>query len=338
MAWTAAAVTVRAAEPLQRVRLGWVRGEGTESCLDRDALEQRVRERLGRDPFSQEAPVSIDGIVARDGSGWHAQLRIRSNTDEALGTRQLDSGASDCSAISEAVVLAVALTIDPSAGSAASAAAFPPEPTAPSPPQALLQTGPLPEPPRALPSVEPGRNALAPGETAHGTRALEVVARAGAALGVLPGLASDFGIASTYGSESFQLSLGLSLFPERQTDDGRFAFGLTTGSAGACYRAGLGASVHASLCAELQVGALHAVVLDTAELVPLGQGDHWWLAGAVGPRLSWIPAPPLRLEMGALLIAPISRERFAIRGSPDTLFQSAAVAGAAYVGVGAGFP
>jgi hypothetical protein len=322
---------------VQRVHLGWVRGEGTESCVDRDALQRRVRERLGRDPFSDEAAISIDGIVARDGSGWHAQLRIRRNAAEPLGTRQLDSTASDCAAISEAVVLAVALTIDPNAGAAASAAAFPPEPTTPNTVRTLLQTSPLPEPPRA-PVVEPERDVLARDERMPPSRMLDVVARAGAALGVLPGLAPAFGIASTYGSESIQLAVGLSLLPEQRTDDDRFAFGLTTAAAGACYRAGLAVWLDASLCAELQVGALHAVVLDTAQLVPLGQGDHLWLAGALGPRLSWLPTGPLRLETGVLLIAPISRERFAIRGSADTLFQSAAVAGAAYVGVGAGFP
>jgi hypothetical protein len=46
----------------------------------------------------------------------------------------------------------------------------------------------------------------------------------------------------------------------------------------------------------------------------------------------------VRLETGALLIAPISRERFAIQGSSDTIFQSSAVAVAATIGIGAGFP
>lgn len=145
-------------------------------------------------------------------------------------------------------------------------------------------------------------------------------------------------LAGSYGANPLLFTVGLSLLPQQETADGRFAFGLTSGSAGACFGRAIGGRFVGHLCGELQAGATHAVVLDSQQLVPLSQGDHLWLAGAGGPRLSWIAAAPLRLEAAALAVVPIVRKAFVIRNTNETVFESAPVAAMAYVGIGVGVP
>lgn len=342
LAWALAswlvASTVLAEDAVQKVRLAWVRSEGAESCPDEDELEKRVRERLGRDPFDKAAKLSIEGAVERSGDEWRAELQIRSDTSTPVGARKLATTAAECGAIADAVVLAIALTIDPSGAPSAPAAAFPLEPAPSSSGPVLQPTNPLPPPPPTTRVVEPTKDEPHREMSKHGRRAMDVLARGGIAAGILPRLAPFASLAGNYAFEPVRLTAGLFLIPEQETSDRRFAFGLTSGSAGICYDLRLAIHLAANLCAELQLGALHASVVDTEHLVPLSPGDHLWAAGAAGPRLSWMPVTPLRLEAGALGVVPILREAFMIRGQPAPVFQSAPVGAMAYVGVGVGVP
>src|SRR5262245_39685593 len=118
-------------ETLQVVRLGWVRTEGAEGCLSERDLSERVRARLGRNPFSDDATTLIEGWVRRDGKKLRATVRVRKDgSSEASGLRELESDELDCVALGNAVTLAVALAIDPEA---ALAPPKPPEPPAPEP-------------------------------------------------------------------------------------------------------------------------------------------------------------------------------------------------------------
>jgi hypothetical protein len=80
------------------------------------------------------------------------------------------------------------------------------------------------------------------------------------------------------------------------------------------------------------------MVLDVEELRPLDQGSQPWVAIAVGPRLSWSPVSPLRLEAGVRAIAPMIRKSFKIQEVTEPIFESTAVGAVGYVGVGLGVP
>jgi hypothetical protein len=316
------------------VRLAWTRGDGAQSCLDDQELRRRVQDRLGRNPFAEDAALDIQGTIWRDAAAWRAELRIVSPDGALLGSRKLESTAPDCAPLSDAAVLAVALAIDPDAASRPPpSAAFPAAPaTAP----AASATEAVTEPPAAK-NAPPAPASPAPAPE-PAPLSLEMLARGGIATGVLPRVGPLAAVGGSYGLEYIRMTLELSWLPEQATDDGAFAFGLTFGSAGGCYGLPVANSAALRVCAEMQVGALHAVVRNRERFEPLDAGDHLWLAGSAGPTLAWRVAGPLRLEAGVLAVVPIVRKRFAILGAPDAIFESAPVSGIAYLGVGVGIP
>jgi hypothetical protein len=319
------------AESSESFRFSWVRGEGAGTCPDGRALAARVSERLGRNPFSDAAEQSIEGgVVARDGR-FHAELRVRDAGGVARGSRELAANGPDCAELAEAVVLAVALTIDPNAalGGMPTPPAAPPAPVEPPPPA-----------PPALPSCpavrcpppEPCRQKPCPPPS--GLRAA-VAARAVVAFGVLPGVAPGAAVFGELGGERLRASLGMRYLPETTTDDGLYGFGLTTATLGAVIASPVASALELSLLAEVEVGAIHAVVY---ELEPVDPGDRPWVAGAVGPRLGFAGPSPLRLEAGGALVVPFIRPSFEVRGVAEPAFQSAPVAVLGYLGVGLGMP
>src|SRR5262252_1008533 len=83
----AAAVAAPSQEPF---RLSFVRGERTEACFEQKELAARVSARLGKDPFSNEAPRSIEAVIARDDAGWTARIFVRAASGELVGSRTLE--------------------------------------------------------------------------------------------------------------------------------------------------------------------------------------------------------------------------------------------------------
>ena len=80
LALLASASASWAGEP---VRLHWVRLEGAGACIDAAALEARVRQRLGSDPFDARATRAIEGAVRRSGDLWDAQIAVRAHPSDA---------------------------------------------------------------------------------------------------------------------------------------------------------------------------------------------------------------------------------------------------------------
>jgi hypothetical protein len=111
----AIAAPARAAGDPASPRLSWVRGEGADTCADREAAEKEITKRLGRNLFTADAERSIEVIVHKDGDQWRSRIFVRTRSGELEGQRNLKSGAAGCDAITEATVLAVALAIDPDA-------------------------------------------------------------------------------------------------------------------------------------------------------------------------------------------------------------------------------
>ncbi len=266
-----------AAETDEFVRLIWIRGAHAETCPGQLEVERQVRWRLGRDPFQLDAPRMIEAKVSLVDTLWHAELSVRDNTGALLGQRLLDVKADNCGQVVDAVGLAVALVIDPNVSFESR---VPPLPSAavPSRNAAPVATARAPvEPAQRLASVLPMQTAGS--EKSH--YEYELTLRGLLAAGLLPGLAPGVGVAGAFGAKGLRLTLGLSFLPEVKQGDG-FSFGLSAISAGFCGDALRSGPVSASLCGELIMGAMHAVVY---RLEPLHPGDHAFAALGIGPKV-----------------------------------------------------
>ncbi|MFZ5897011.1 MAG: hypothetical protein ACOY0T_38490 [Myxococcota bacterium] len=324
-----------------RFRLGWARAAGAEGCVEQQRLRQLVAARLGRDPFDADAERSIEGVVERRGGRFSLQLVVREADGVSLGERHLESAGEDCSELTEAAVLAVALTIDPNApavdppkrdaleaqeASSTPAAANPPTAVRPSEPSARAENG--------CSATQTEARTLAPKCPAEPeAKHFFLGARAVGSDGVLPGFAPGAAIMAKLGEQRWQLSLGMTWLPEVRAHDARFSFGLTAAELGACWRALPFKRGAGSLCAEVLLGSQHAVV---HELRPLNPGDRAFAAVGLGPEVSLDLAWGARAELGVLALVPVLRPEFVLRGSDDQVFQSRPVALLAFLGLGYG--
>jgi hypothetical protein len=299
-------------------------------------LAARVAERLGRNPFSEHATQSIEGSAALSGDRLRAELFVRDAGGVARGTRELSAAGADCVELADAVVLAVVLTIDPNAALSGTPA---PPPLAPPPPLSVeSSSGPEPAPLGACPASPcpprercPNAACPPPPRFAHAS----LVARGVLAAGVLPNIAPGAAVFGELGSARARVTLGMLYLPESATDDGVAGFGLTAGAIGGALAWPVARGVELSALAELELGAVHAVVY---ELEPVRPGDRPWVALGAGPRLLIAVFPPLRLELGASLVVPFIRPSFEARGVSEPVFQSSPLAGLGFIGVGLGLP
>lgn len=326
------AYPARASEDTPHFGLAWVRDAGADACLDQQSLRRAVQKRLGREPFSDEAERTIEGSVMRSGRLFTVTLRVRDAAGLARGERHLERETDDCAELSEAVVLAVALTIDPNAPATA-------DPSLVVTDEVMSTASREPSKISAPPPVEPVHSLAVPAPPcpACGANDSEILVsfslRGATAFGVLPGLAPGATLTGGVDHPRVRGTLSASWFPEQSSDDGRFSFGLSTLNAGACGGLASRGPLSVALCAELQVGAMHAVV---HELAPLDPGDHLFMALASGPVFGLITHSGMQIELGAQALVPLVRPEFLVRGENGTAFQSRPVAAVGFVGVGIG--
>jgi len=298
-----------AAEP---ARLEWVRLEGGGSCIDAAELEARVKRRLGSDPFDPKALRSIEGIVERSGHLWRAEIAVRARPNDANPPRRvLESPADDCESLSNAVVLAVALAIDPAAAfnDAAVKAPAPPGP-------ADAQKPPPSEPRRAAAHAAlPGRAELA------------LVSQ----LGLLP--KASFGLSlgvATAISERFELDLRAQAFPEVEVSgEPSYAAGGAALTLELCGALSPSQLVDLRLCGGPSLGLLHASVLAGDRTQP---GERPWLAADLGVDTALALTSALGFYIGARAAVPVTRYRFTLESSDGALFTQSVVAGIASAG------
>jgi len=304
-----------AAEP---VRLQWVRMEGASTCIDATTLATLVQKRLGSDPFAQRATRSIEGVVRREAGVWRAEIAVRAQADDQEPPlRTLTSTAPDCASLSSAVVLAVALAIDPEAAlssgiaekAPAAATSGPAAPVAAPPPSRLL--------PAHVSSPRP--------PTGHAS------ASAAAQAGLLP--QASFGatiVAAAEVSRAFELGVHTRIFPAvHGTGEPRFEIGATWGSLQLCGRLPFDLRALLRVCAGPAFGLVQGVLLSGARSQP---GERAWLATELGAQVSLNLTRSLALQLGAGSVVPITRYRFKIDGADGELFRQAAVAGIANIG------
>lgn len=99
--------------------LSWVRLEGAESCISAIALAQQIEHKLGRSVFvpTSAAELTIEGYVApRADVGFVAHLAVVAPDGRVLGTRVLETLEAACNTLDQALVLVIAVTLNPDTG------------------------------------------------------------------------------------------------------------------------------------------------------------------------------------------------------------------------------
>jgi hypothetical protein len=314
------------------VKLVWVRGDGSETCADGKALAERVTRRLGRNPFSNDAERSIEGIVRREGARWAATMYVREADGKLSGSREFTNAAENCEALDAAVTLAIALVIDPSAALGAPPANPTPQETLPPPPPPPVVP---PSPPIVTAPPKPHEQSPPPPPVPL-RESTAITARAIAQVGLLP--EASFGAAISTDIPIYQAlraTAGFFFLPEVRTAAQDFGFGLAAGFVGACVEPWRKTRVVPSLCASIEVGAIHAVVY---VLEPTQPGDRVWSAASLTPAIRVRVVGPLTLDAGADLVVPITRHNFVVEGQPGTVFQQSPVSGVFFLGAGVSIP
>jgi hypothetical protein len=130
--WTApasAAVTAR---------LLYGRSPDTQGCPDEAALRKEISHRVGYDPIVMMSPNAVAVTITRRGDAVVADVRLIARDGVLVGVRALETRASECAALSQAIALAVGIALDmieksTPAASQAEAASAPTSPANPVP-------------------------------------------------------------------------------------------------------------------------------------------------------------------------------------------------------------
>jgi hypothetical protein len=312
------------------VRLAWVRGENTEGCSDGSVVARRVSTRLGKNVFSEGAPTSIEGVIRREGERWEARLYIRGADGRLAGTRLLTSDGPDCEALDAAATLAVALAIDPQAALRAAPETRSDSPAPP--PSAIKNEAPV---ARVAPAPAIAPTAPPAPRTAHYDRVAQGTLRGLVAVGLLPQTSLGVALSTDVDVARFvRISVGGLYLPE-VPDGVDFAFGLTAGWVGGCFRPWARARVDLSVCGDVMLGTIHSVVF---VLEPAHPGDRFWSGVALSAQASLLVLGPIAFDIGGEVVAPLVRDRFMVQGRSDAVFQEQSLGLMAFVGVGVAIP
>jgi hypothetical protein len=206
----------------EATRLVVRRGPGAQGCPDETALRAAVVDLLRYDPFAAAGPRTIRARVSRSRAGFEAVVDLQDAAGSWQGVRHLESSRADCGPLAAALVLAIAIAIDPMmAGSAP-----PPEdrpaserPTPASPPPALAA--------EHVPAHTPAVGLF--GASAH--------AALGAAPGPAPGF--DLWVGRRRGPFSLQFAARLDLPGSRDAGGGQVSGWVAMGTALACLHHGV---------------------------------------------------------------------------------------------------
>ena len=317
--------------------LSWVRLAGSESCIAAAELGTRVEAHLGRTVFSSPstANVSIEGHVERRGKRFVAMLGGSGRDGTPIGTRQLDSEGADCRSLDVALILVIALMIDPDAVAAAAATA-PAAPTPP-PPPATREAG------REIVVREihdgPPTAASGPPPPPAPWR-LDAHVDATLGLGRLPGRTPGVMLGVGFGpTPRFPLELTLGTSPSASADTGgrSVSFSLVEGGLGFCPDVPVGGRVTVGGCASVRVGRIRSVGsgFDRNEAIDRVLADV-----VVGARAGVTLVRPFFAVATASAVVPMARQRTTFRGADGAevlLHERAAFGAELAIGVGVRF-
>jgi len=173
--------------PVRPVHLVYTRAPDAEDCPDAESIRQAVRSRLGYEPFYDPAPATLAARITRERGKLVARIELSGPGESG---HQEIAGAADCAGLASAVIVAIALAIDPLAHerSEESTGAVSPERTAPAQEQPAR---PAPTTPAiARPPEQPRRPSprTSPRVRTTGGVAINLGSQPGAAFGTALGL------------------------------------------------------------------------------------------------------------------------------------------------------
>jgi hypothetical protein len=322
--------------------LAWVRDDGAESCPAGHDFADEVTRRLGRSPFDERAPRSIEIRVEREATEFRSRVLVRERDGSVTGRRVLSSP--DCAALFSATALAVALVIDPdtmlrgdATATQATAVFERPEP-AQKPPS--TQAAP---PARAAGAATPDNGtATSPPPRARRERAsaslnaaltlgllpqatpgveLRVLARAGAHWQI--GAGALYATTGTVTAEGASFGVGLTAF----SLSGLLAFAETTA-------VGVGAE------AGVWAGALHVTVRpdgNGSAVTPTHPGDFPFLAASGGLYLRGHLSEAWFLDARALGLISLVRRELEVTGAGSPVWTEPVVGALMTAGLGVEF-
>lgn len=157
--------------PKARLALVYVRGAGAQDCPEEAVFMDRVKARLGYDPFDAAAADRLVVNLQRTETALSAQL-VLTLDGQAGGQRTLGTTRPTCTDLLEAAALATAVTVDDVVApaqarhvwpNAAPPAAVPPAPPPPAPPRMAQRAS----PPIKTTARSPWRIRVLLGGTAH---------------------------------------------------------------------------------------------------------------------------------------------------------------------------
>ncbi len=295
------------------MHLSWIRSTAAVSCPDAGRVQADVVRRLGRNPFAEPSRIFVEAAVSRDERVWRADIEMRDDGGNPLGSRRVESDSSHCASLASAAGLAIALMIDPDAGIdrptpplARKAGKARPQIANPSPPRAAAPRG-------ELVAALVGTSRVLPRPSVGGR------------------LAGDLRLLGR-----LDATLSLAFLPEKRTLERgeQVSFGLFWGAVGPCYRLVDAASVTLSGCATFLLGALRTVVFDPARA---RASQFIWADAALGLRVGLSPWPAFRLEGGVDLLTPAFRRDYLVETAPGryvAVFSDPSVAGSGFIGLG----
>ncbi len=318
--------------PENTVHFAWVRGVGAESCPNEATLAKIIAARLGRNPFSRESSWFIEGVVEHADVGWSAHIRM-SKDGTILGTRELSSETVDCSAITAASVLAIAIGIDPDAALISAPKSEPSAPPVPKQPPPLKPKDearpPIPKP--APPLVRPAQ----PLNTGTFPR---VAFSSQGVLGfaLLPRIAPGFALAASVEGQRWEGALGMLWLPEVPTANREFAFGITAVSLAGCVYPFRWRRLSPAGCLAGYAGGIHQVVLPPYE--PTNVGQRAWFAAAPSIRARYLLVSWLSVDAGVEFVIPLLRHDFAVQERSEPVFSMGALGIATFFGPSLSIP
>jgi len=314
--------------------LGWDRLPGADACVATQPLARAVEARLGRKVFVSpaEADVSVEGRVEKRAQGFAATIVLRDADGKLLGTRTLEKNDPTCAALTEPLVLVIAVMIDPDAAMGAPPPAPPPEPPPPPPePRVEKIYVPVPVPAPAPVKEKPQKPLLVVDAALSGRVAIGSVPDVGLGLSAV-GVLVPRGFIGFAGRAAFVLP---SKAPAREAEVG-FMHGTLGG--GLCPLAHTFGRVLLTACAEGEIGVL---LVRPSGLPRTVNEARFTLAGGGSFGASVLVAGPVTLRAGLMAMVPLLRETFVYTepsGQTAELFRQLPVTFAGDLGVGVRFP
>ncbi len=286
------------------VRLEWVRGSGAGECPSAAVLEAQVKRRLGWACFDDAATARLEGLLDRQGKQWVASLWFDpGEATERPAPRVIRSDAESCASLGEAVVLAVALVIDPANAFREPAPEAPPKPPA--------------TPPPAVPPAPPAVAVPEARRRVDGIGSVRSVLDFGIAPRTSWGAELALGLGTRWRSELSLLALAA------RNDRAREAQYSFAGAALAlCPGLFVGTSWDLRACGRLTAGEVQTSLLSGERTQP---GSRLSAFGQLGLRGSARLTSALWLDLEAAATSPLVKYRFYLEGTERTLYQQPSI-------------